>query len=216
MPRIVIDPGHGGSDPGAIAVNGRPEKESNLAVALKVWELLQGSDVQVILTRTTDSDVSLAERCKLANKLQADAFISLHADWSPNAGTKGHHAICSIHAKPGEGGHKLATLLVTALTEHTGRAAFHKGVWQRASDKVPGRDYYAVIRDTAMPAVILERGFLSNSEDAALLFNAEFLDKQAQAVAEAVKLYFDIQVVDWQARALAAEEKLARVREIIG
>lgn len=190
MARVLLDPGHGGKDPGARAVNGRYEAESNLRVALLARPLVAAAGHEVQLTREADVTVDLAQRVALANSWLADVVVSLHADASSNPATKGHHAIRSIHARPGEGGDKLANLLVDKLTEATGRPPFSRRVWSRPSESQPGRDYYAIIRETAMPAVILERGFLTNAEDAALLFCEEFLRRQAEGIATAVAAYF--------------------------
>ncbi|NSW82507.1 MAG: N-acetylmuramoyl-L-alanine amidase [Syntrophothermus sp.] len=195
--RVCIDPGHGGSDPGAMGVNGRPEKETNLRVAILVEQELKSRGIDVLLTRRDDRDVSLSERCQIANRWGADIFVSLHADAAGGPSAKGHHAIHSIHSKPGQGGNKLARLLVDQVTLVTGRQPFprgDRGVWTRESEKHPGVDYYAVIRETDMPAAILERGFLTNPEEAALLFDDGFLRKQAQGIARAIMMYFGLKI----------------------
>lgn len=197
MPRVCIDPGHGGSDPGCLAVNGRTEKETNLRVSLFVEQELKKHGIEVMLTRWDDRDVDLYERCAMANRWRADIFVSLHADAAGGPSAKGHHAIHSIHSKPGQGGNKLARLLVDQVTLTTGRQPFprgDRGVWSRESQKRPGTDYYAVIRETDMPAVILERGFLTNPEDAELLFDDGFLRCQAQGIARAILMYFGVNV----------------------
>lgn len=205
MVRVCIDPGHGGSDPGAMGVNGRTEKETNLRVALLVEQELKSRGIDVLLTRRDDRDVSLSERCQIANCWKADIFVSLHADAAGGPSAKGHHAIHSIHSQPGQGGHKLARLLVDQIVLTTGRQPFprgDRGIWSRESEKYPGQDYYAVIRDTNMPASIVERGFLTNPEDATLLFEDDFLRKQAQGIARAIMIYFGMQIMEEVAAAM--------------
>lgn len=194
MRKVCIDPGHGGSDPGALTASGGKEKETNLKVALMVAEELAGSGVEVMFTRKDDRDVSLAERCQMANRWGADIFISLHAD-AAGSSAHGHHAIYSIHSQPGQSGNKLARLLVDQLALTTGRQPLPRGdngVWSRPGEKNPNTDYYAVIRETNMAAVIVERGFLTNPEDAALLFNDGFLRLQARGISRSIMLYFGI------------------------
>jgi N-acetylmuramoyl-L-alanine amidase len=77
---VVIDPGHGGPDPGAIGIQGLRETDVVLDVALQTARLLQSRGVQVLLTRTSDVDVDLPPRVELANHSQADLFVSLHAN----------------------------------------------------------------------------------------------------------------------------------------
>jgi len=195
--KVCIDPGHGGSDSGALTADGRKEKDSNLRVALMVEQELHGTGIEVLLTRRDDRYLDLSERSRMANRWGADIFVSLHADAAGGPSAKGHHAIHSIHSKPGQGGNKLARLLVDQVTLTTGRQPFprgDRGVWTRESKKYPGKDYYAVIRDTNMSAVIIERGFLTNPEEAALLFDDGFLRKQAQGVARAIMMYFGLKL----------------------
>ncbi|MDQ7791271.1 MAG: N-acetylmuramoyl-L-alanine amidase [Clostridia bacterium] len=195
--RLCIDPGHGGSDSGALTADRRMEKDTNLRVALMAEQELQGSGIEVMLTRRDDRDVGLSERCQMANRWGADVFISIHADAAGGTSAKGHHVIHSIHSQPGKGGNKLARLLVDQVTLATGRQPFPRGdngVWTRESEKNPGVDYYAVIREANMSAVIIERGFLTNPEDAALLFDNNALRKQARGIARAVMMYFGVNI----------------------
>ncbi|MDI6711452.1 MAG: N-acetylmuramoyl-L-alanine amidase [Bacillota bacterium] len=195
--RACIDPGHGGRDTGALTADGRMEKDTNLRVALMVEQELRSSGIEVMLTRRDDRDVSLSDRCRMASRWGADIFVSLHADAADGPSAKGHHAIHSIHSKPGQGGNKLARLLVDQVTLVTGRQPLlrgDRGVWTRESEKHPGVDYYAVIRETDMPAAILERGFLTNPEDATLLFDDGFLRKQAQGITRAIMMYFGLKI----------------------
>jgi N-acetylmuramoyl-L-alanine amidase len=213
--KVCIDPGHG-SEPGAISVIGKPEKERNLIVALMLEKELTAKDVQVLMTRKSDIGLSLTERCNMANNWGADIFISLHADSSGNANAQGHYSICSIHSTSDKGGGKLARLLVDEVALNTGILAFpmgNNGVWTRESTNNPGRDYYTVIADTVMPAVILERGFLSNQNNANLLFNNEFLAKQAKGIANAILKYFGVNPIPSPAE--PPEDKEAKLLEQI-
>ncbi len=205
MKKVVLDAGHGGKDSGARSADGRMEKESNLRVALKVKALLLQQGFDVLMTRETDAFVDLEARYTLANGWGADVFLSLHADAARGPGARGHHAIHSIHSRPGEGGAKLARLLVDAVERATGRPRFPAsgaffggpgdGTWSRRSRSNPDQDFYAVIRNTDMTAVILERGFLSNPEEAGLLFDDAFLGRQAEGISRAICAYFGVPYV---------------------
>jgi len=193
-----------------MGVNGRPEKETNLRVALFVEQDLKRRGIEVLMTRRDDRDVGLSERCQMANRWGADIFVSLHADAAGGPSAKGHHAIHSIHSQPGKGGNKLARLIVDQVTLATGQQPLPRGdggVWTRESKNHPGVDYYAVIRETDMSAVILERGFLTNPEDASLLFDDSFLRKQAQGIARAILMYFGLNI---------EEVAAAMFRDIVG
>lgn len=192
--RVCIDAGHGGTDPGAVA-DGRQEKESNLRVALKVEALLRRQGIDVLMTRREDRAVSLPERCRMANEWGADVFVSLHADAAGVPTVRGHHAIRSIHARPGEGGDRLGRLIVDEFARATGRQPLSRGdrgVWSRALEADPSRDYYAVIRGTRMPAVIFERGFVTNPDDQRLLYDDDDLARQAEGIAKGICAYFGL------------------------
>ena len=195
--KIVLDPGHGGLDGGAVLPGARRESDSNLEAALHAAIMLRDAGHDVLLTREDDRYVSLAERARLANDWGADLFLSLHADWAPGGNPKphGHHCVRSIVAKSGQGGDRLAHLLVYALTEATHMAAFARSggpVWSERHPVFRWADRLAVIRWTTMPAVLVERGFMSNPDDCALLFDEEHLRQQAGGIVLAVDRYFEM------------------------
>jgi len=97
---VVIDPGHGGKDPGAIGIHKVKEKDVVLAVALKLGELIKENypDVKVIYTRSTDDFIGLAERASVANKAKADLFISIHSNVAGNSKARGFEAwVLGLH-----------------------------------------------------------------------------------------------------------------------
>jgi N-acetylmuramoyl-L-alanine amidase len=110
-----------------MGINGRPEKETNLRVALFVEQDLKRRGIEVLMTRRDDRDVGLSERCQMANRWGADIFVSLHADAAGGPSAKGHHAIHSIHSQPGKGGNKLARLIVDQVTLATGQQPLPRG-----------------------------------------------------------------------------------------
>ena len=186
---IVIDPGHGGNDAGAIGPTGVMEKTVTLNVALELERLLTAEGASVIMTRSTDRTVSpngakasdieeLQVRCDVANHAKADIFISIHADsfTKPEArGTTGYYYGQSEDDKS----RKLADSIRKALCEQI---------------KTPSRgtkpcNFY-VVRHTDMPATLVELAFISNPEEEKLLSSKEGVLKAAQGILDGIEDYF--------------------------
>jgi len=172
---IVVDAGHGGKDNGATGVTGYREKQFNLNVANRVVELLkQNPKFQVVATRTTDVFLELKERVEIANNLEADLFLSIHANsFKPQArGTE--------------------TFYYNKYSENFARVV-HRHLLEATNfpdRKVQVSGFY-VIKHTKMPAVLTETGFLSNSIENAELTSPEFQEKVAQALADAINEYYN-------------------------
>ena len=192
MAAVWMDPGHGFPDVGALTGDHDAEADSNLAMGLILKPLLLAAGHSVMLSREADVGLSLYERVDMAWRWGADLFISLHADAASRPGPCGPHAIHSIHDTKWDRGKRLAFLLTQALPEVTGRAAWRQP-WCRRSLVTPWLDYYGILRyahaKRIHAAVILERGFVTNPEDARLLFDDEYLKLQAKGIVLAVKRY---------------------------
>lgn len=194
MIKVMIDPGHGGRDSGARTADGRTEKETNLECALRLSGILAADRrFYVDQTRYLDIFMSHAERIDKAEKFRADVLVSLHADWSNSSSTRGHHAIHSVHDLPTGPGFRLARSIIEGLNAKTGRSPFTMrgyvptsvGTWARWNS-AGDDDFYGMIRRANMPSVIVERGFLSNSRDADLMFDDADLDRQAMGIANGI------------------------------
>ncbi len=187
--KIVIDPGHGGNDAGAIGPTGVMEKNVTLKVALEAKSLLESEGATVIMTRDTDRTVSakgaaasdieeLGARCEVANLVKADIFISIHADsfTRPEArGTTGYY-----YSKSSSGrGQKLADAIRRNLVEQLGTPS-------RGTQPC---NFY-VVKHTDMPATLIELGFISNKDEEKLLDSKEGVRKAAQAILDGVEDYF--------------------------
>ena len=171
---VVIDPGHGGPDPGAIGIQGLREADVVLDVALQIARLLQSRGVQVLLTRTSEVDVDLPPRVELANRSQADLFVSLHA----NALTMDRPDVNGIETFYYEGG--LSYGLANALQQRL--MAISPGTPDRGAR--PGR--FFVIRRTVMPSVLTEMGFVTGEIDAPRLASRPYRRQLAQALAAGI------------------------------
>ena len=175
--RVVIDPGHGGPDPGAVGINGLRETDVVLDVSLQVARLLQARGVQVLLTRTTEVDVDLPPRVALANSSGADVFVSLHA----NALSMDRPDVNGIETFYFQGGRSRA--LAEAIQQQI--LAVSPGSPDRGAR--PGR--FFVIRRTVMPSALAEMGFVTGEIDNPRLADPEFRRRLAQAVATGILNY---------------------------
>lgn len=180
---ITIDPGHGGKDSGAIAKsNGLQEKDVNLAVALKLRDLLQSAGYEVIMTRSTDVFVSLDERSRISNDAMADIFISVHH----NSNTTDTAAGTAVYSYPGSiEGAVLARLIQDELVKQFG--------WAGVAGKDDGikTANFAVLRGTIAVAALAESAYLSNPSEAALMATDDFRQREAQAVYDGVVNYLN-------------------------
>ncbi|RRJ65271.1 AMIN domain-containing protein [Paenibacillus oralis] len=176
---VVIDPGHGGSDPGTTSFSNRAEKEFTLALSLKVQELLLNEpDINLVMTRESDVYPTRTERVELANELNADVFVSIHGNSvlsSPQTtGTETYYYERSSSKQ-------LADVIHKRLVEAMG-----------LKDRGVKNGNFQVIRETHMAAALLEIGFLSNPSDEEAMFSEEMQYKAAQAIVDGIKEYLDI------------------------
>jgi N-acetylmuramoyl-L-alanine amidase len=180
---IIVDPGHGGSNPGAVGNNTR-ESDNNLAVALKLQDKLTRSGAKVIMTRSSDRTVAaegstltqeLAARVDLAEANHADMFISLHSnentDTSIQGATTYYHSDQSVN---------LAKAVQNSLIAVTG-----------ATDKGISQDNFYVIRTPTMPSVLVEMGFVSNPGEAKKLNTDAYRDQLAAGISKGISQYFN-------------------------
>ncbi|MEB3256893.1 MAG: N-acetylmuramoyl-L-alanine amidase [Cyanobacteriota bacterium] len=174
---VVIDPGHGGPDPGAVGINGLRETDVVLDVGLQVAQLLQAKGVRVLLTRTSEVDVDLPPRVALANNSGADVFLSLHA----NALSMARPDVNGVETFYFESSRSRA--LAQSVQEQI--MAISPGTPDRGAR--PGR--FFVIRRTVMPAALAEMGFVTGSLDAPRLADPAFRRRMAVAVANGVLRY---------------------------
>lgn len=174
--RIMIDPGHGGSDPGAMG-NGLKEKDLTLDIAKRVTQHLSNRylDVHVRMTRETDVYLTLNERTQMANQWPADFFLSIHINAAADPAANGFESY--VYNKPG--------CCATSLAK---QQVIHPYIVQQMKFKDRGmkRANFHVLRETTMPSILLENLYISNPGDAAKLANPQFREQLARAIADGV------------------------------
>ena len=176
--KIVIDPGHGGKDSGAVS-DGLREKDITLDIALKLRDKL-AAYADVSLTRGGDSFIALADRAAIANSIGAQCFISIHVNAGGGTGFESY-----IYTKGIRRSQELQK------TVHNEVAAFYNA--QGLPDRGMKQANFAVLRMTNMPAVLLENLFIDTESDAAKLKDPAFRDKAAGAIANGVIKAFNLQ-----------------------
>lgn len=217
---VVVDPGHGGNDPGAIGVNGLMEKDVVLDIAKKVNSICGNHTYfKVVLTRDSDYFIPLEKRVKIARDYRADLFVSIHANSAPNRNYDGFMAfvLAPRGAKGGierliqdaenkevagelKNGHDYtAKVLLDFSYEYTmveGRrlAKFildEVDEYTNFTNRGIKEAAFYVLRNPGVPAILLEVGFLSNERDARKLADDEERRKVAMAICEGIKRYFE-------------------------
>jgi N-acetylmuramoyl-L-alanine amidase len=173
-PLVVIDPGHGGRDPGAV---GRISNEKTvvLQISKRIADLLEKDErLDVYMTRSQDVFISLDERVAVANQLNADLFLSVHANAMPRSSTVGG----------------TETFIHPSATHHFGQIV-HKHLLQatRLTDRGLKTANFRVLRGIDMPAVLIEIAFMSNPQEERLLNDPAFQDRVARAIHNAIIEY---------------------------
>lgn len=149
--KIVLDPGHGGSDPGAVS---KPLIEShlNLELALIIYATL-AQDHEIVFTRTTDEYMGIWDRAEFANDLDADLFISLHHN---SFRRREAHGVEILYYPGSKRGFDLAELILNHI---------HESKWPIFNRGVKTRPHLVVLKGTKMPAILIEAAFISSEID---------------------------------------------------
>lgn len=178
MFKLFLDPGHGGTDPGAVG-NGLQEKNVTLQIATRIRDILTAeySNVSILMSRTGDQTVSLTERTNAANAWGANYFLSIH-----------------INAGGGTGFESYIYPNVGAPTT-TYQRVIHQEVVKvnELTDRGMKQADLHVLRESAMPALLTENGFIDNASDAAKMKSSAWLDKVARGHVNGLALAFNLQ-----------------------
>jgi len=176
---IVVDPGHGGHDPGAVGiVHNLTEKFVNLDTALRLAKLLEGAGANVVLTRKSDVFIPLGQRVTMAANAKADIFVSIHANAHNNRSIGGTETYFNSSYRPADS-RRLATLVQRELVSEL-----------KLRDIGIKEGGFHVIRYTTMPSILLELGFLSNAHEETLLNQGSFRQRSAEATCRGSSRYF--------------------------
>lgn len=189
---IVIDAGHGGSDPGKVGINNALEKDINLSLALKLKKVLEQEDLEIVLTRDSDAGLysegstnkkaeDMQNRCQIITDANPLFTISLHQNSYPSPEVKGAQV---FYYGQSAGGKELADILQSSLIANV--APENKRV-------AKANESYYLLKKTPTPTVIVECGFLSNPEEADLLLSSDYQDKLVNAIYLGVMEYLEKQ-----------------------
>lgn len=181
---IGIDPGHGGSDAGAVGLNGTTEKAVNLAVAMQVKALLEKAGAKVVMTRTDDRDVygryasdvdELQARASVANDNNVDIFLSIHANAIGNRDVGG----TATYYYPKT---KYDSLLAQSIQANIIKTGL--------DDRGINSARFYVLRRSKMPAALVEMAFISNPKEESLLGSPAFQQQMAQGIVKGLDTFF--------------------------
>ena len=182
---ITIDPGHGGSDSGAVGPNGYTEKEGAFVISQKVASILNQSGAKVVMTRDSDVDVygpnasarnELQARVDVGNNANSDIFVSIHCNAFVNPAANGTQTFYYGSSYQGQ---RLAQSIQEKMIEANG-----------LRDRGISTCNFYVVKHSYMPAVLIETAFITNYDEEALLSDDEWQTTMAKAIAEGINEYF--------------------------
>lgn len=181
---VVIDSGHGGSDPGKVGVNGAYEKDINLAIAGKLKKILEERGMTVVMTREDENGLAdsksedMKKRVSIINENKPALAVSIHQNSYSAEEIHGAQVFYYSHSTEGEQAAKIMQNALLSLDPENTRQA-------------KANDTYYMLKRTEVPVIIVECGFLSNSQEAALLVTEEYQQKTSEAVAEGILEYMN-------------------------
>ena len=173
-PVVIVDPGHGGPDPGSVGIGGLQEKGIVLDIGNQVALLLQRYGVQAFVTRNDDRDLDLEPRVQMAEQSQAAVFVSIHA----NAISLSRPDVSGLETYYYQSGQELAQTIHQSILQTTGIA-----------DRGVRTARFYVLRKTSMPSVLVEVGFVTGQDDAMRLSNPAYRSQMADAIARGILQY---------------------------
>ncbi|MED5052708.1 N-acetylmuramoyl-L-alanine amidase [Anoxybacillus rupiensis] len=201
MVKIVIDPGHGGTDSGAVG-NGLQEKNLTLNIVKKIGNLLaEYEGVSIIYTRTDDRFVELSERATIANRAKADFFLSVHINAGGGTGFESY----IYNGKVSSAAIAYQNVIHQEIMKSIGNV----------NDRGKKRANYAVLRETNMPAILTENLFIDSAGDAAKLKSEQFLLQVAHGHVEGIVKAFGLKrkvAAQTQTKTNVAPTQLYRVQ----
>jgi N-acetylmuramoyl-L-alanine amidase len=171
---VIIDPGHGGKDPGALGIGGVREKDIILPIGTRVAQILQQNGVQAVMTRNSDYFVTLQGRVDMAQQANADVFVSIHAN-SAGASRPDVNGLETYYYDSGLG---LARIVHSTILQSL-----------NVRDRGVRRARFFVLRKSSMPSILVETGYLTGQQDISQLTTPQYQAQMADAIARGVLLY---------------------------
>ncbi|MFS0513164.1 N-acetylmuramoyl-L-alanine amidase [Nostoc sp. UIC 10607] len=171
---VLIDPGHGGKDPGAVGLGGLREKDVILPISKRIAQVLQQNGVQVVMTRDSDYFVTLPGRVQLAERANADVFVSIHA----NAVGPGRSDVSGLETYYYDSGLGLARTVHNSILQNV-----------NVRDRGVRRARFFVLRKSSMPSILVETGYLTGRDDNAKLRSSAYQNQMADAIARGILQY---------------------------
>jgi N-acetylmuramoyl-L-alanine amidase len=171
---VVIDPGHGGKDSGAVGIGGVREKDIILPIGRRVAEILQQNGVQVVMTRDSDYFVTLPGRVVLAERVNADVFVSIHA----NSAGASRPDVNGLEVYYYDSGLSLARVVRSSILQSI-----------NIRDRGVRRARFYVLRKSSMPSILVETGYLTGRQDVARLRTSAYQNQMAEAIARGILQY---------------------------
>jgi N-acetylmuramoyl-L-alanine amidase len=171
---VLIDPGHGGKDPGAIGISGIREKDVILPISQRIAEVLERNGVQVVMTRNSDYFVTLPGRVAMAERANADVFVSIHA----NSAGASRPEVSGLETYYYDNGLTLARIVHSKILQSV-----------NVRDRKVRKARFYVLRKSSMPSILVETGFLTGRDDAAKLKSSTYRNQMADAIAEGILQY---------------------------
>lgn len=180
---IVVDPGHGGEDPGKVGANDVLEKDLNLQIAMKVKELLEEAGISVVMTREDDKvpdakKEDLEQRVKLINDTKPTLALCIHQNSYPDAAIKGAQVFYHTVMEEAE---NVASIVQEEL----------RTVDPENTRQIKENDTYYMLKHTQVPTIIVECGFLTNPQEAEKLTQEDYQNQLAQAICEGIIKWLD-------------------------
>ena len=180
---VVIDPGHGGGDPGKVGVTGAEEKEINLQIATKMKKLLEERGFSVVMTREKDEMLEgdkkedMKKRVNIINEVKPDIAVSIHQNSFTDATVYGAQ---TFYYSESEEGKQYAQVIQNALLE----------IDESNHRKAKANDNYYLLLRTKVPTVIVECGFLSNKEEAEKLSDNHYQEEISKVIVDGIESCF--------------------------
>ncbi|WP_071189589.1 N-acetylmuramoyl-L-alanine amidase [Trichormus sp. NMC-1] len=171
---VIIDPGHGGKDSGAVGIGGIQEKNIILPISKRVAEILQQNGVQAVMTRDSDYFVSLPGRVQMAERANADVFVSIHA----NSAGASRPEVSGLETYHYGNGLTLARIVHNRILQSL-----------NVRDRKVRKARFYVLRKSSMPSILVETGFITGREDAAKLRTSAYQNQMAEAIAQGILQY---------------------------